>query len=178
MRATFGLFFFMLLTAVSAANAQSLELRGSAGPTITDTGHSLSAGAGFSPTSRFTLGFNFERTHVSSRTSQRGGTFSSFRGGTLLLGSAEARLAPFGRDRLGPYGLAGFAAGVSRPNVNALFPTRVTNQVRVLFAGGGLQVPLNERLTLFGDARMMFGAEGVEGIVAVAPLRAGLAWRF
>jgi hypothetical protein len=67
---------------------------------------------------------------------------------------------------------------VSRPHVNQTFPDRVTNQARVLFAGGGLHVPLGERLSVFGDIRMVFGAEGLEGIVAFAPVRAGVAWRF
>ena len=39
-------------------------------------------------------------------------------------------------------------------------------------------MPLTDRVSAFADLRMMFGAEGIEGIVAVAPLRAGLALRF
>ena len=164
------------LVSPHVATAQSIELYGSAGPTITDAGHSVSAGGGFSPASRLTLVFSFERTHLSTTTRHDG--LSRFRGGTLSLGTAELRVAPFGRHRFGPFGLAGFAAGVSRPNVNDVFPTRVTNDVRAMFVGGGLQAPLGKQLTVFADARMIFGAEGTEGIVAVAPLRAGLAWRF
>jgi hypothetical protein len=167
-----------MLVSPAFANAQSFELHGSAGPTITDAGNSFAAGVGLSPTSRLTLSFDFERTHLASRTSRDGNTLSTFRGGTLLLGTAELRYALFGRDRFGPYGLAGLAAGVSHPNVNEMFPTRVSNQVRAMFVGGGVQVPLRERLAVFVDARMMFGAEGIEGIVAVAPVRAGVAWRF
>ena len=167
-----------MLVLPAIANGQSFELSGSAGPTITDAGNSLAVSAGFSPTSRLTIAANFERTHLSSRESFEGGVFSSFRGGTLFLGSAELRFAPLRRDRLGPYGVAGFAAGVSRPNVNARFPNRVTNDVRALFVGGGVNVPVSDRLAVFADTRMIFGAEGTEGIVAVAPLRAGIAWRF
>ena len=47
-----------------------------------------------------------------------------------------------------------------------------------MIVGGGVNVPLSERLTFFVDARMMFGAEGTEGVVAVVPARAGVAWRF
>jgi hypothetical protein len=103
---------------------------------------------------------------------------SYFRGGTFLLGSAELRFAPRGRGRVGPFAVAGFAAGVSRPNVNEVFPTPVTNGARAVFGGGGLLVPLAQRLNAFADVRMLIGAEGSEGIVAVAPVRAGVAWRF
>ena len=88
------------------------------------------------------------------------------------------RFAPFGRGRVGPFALAGIAAGVSRPNVNDVFPDPVTNDVRAFFFGGGIDVPFGDRLSLFADARMTVGTEGYDGIVAVAPLRAGVAWRF
>ena len=168
----------MVLLAPGVANAQSFALYGSAGPTIVDTGNSLAAGAGVSPTSRLSFVVAFERTHLSSRTSRDREVISNFRGGTLYLGTAEVRFSPFGRGRFGPFGLAGIAAGVSRPNVNAAFPTPVTNEVRAVFFGGGIDVPLSDRLTLFADARMTVGAEGNEGMVAVAPVRAGMAWRF
>ncbi len=157
---------------------QSLELYGAAGPTLVDPGNSFAAGAGFSPTSHITLVFNFERTRISTQTSFEDGVFSAFRGGTLFLGTGEIRYAPFGVGRVGPYGLAGVAAGFSRPNVNDIFPDRVTNYVHAIILGGGVHVPLSERLTLFADVRMMVGAEGREGMVGVAPLRAGLGWRF
>lgn len=160
------------------ANGQSFELHVSAGPTITDTGSSLAAGAGFSPASRLTIVFDVERTHLSSRTSRDGGVVSSFRGGTLLLGTIGLRVEPFGRNRFGPFGVAGVAAGVSRPNVNAMFPDRVTNRVGAVFVGGGVHVPFSTGMALFLEARMMVGAEGNEGIVAVAPARAGIALRF
>jgi hypothetical protein len=132
-----ALILLMLLIAPGVANSQSLELFGSAGPTITDAGNSFTVGAGFSPTSRITMVFNFERTHLSSRTTRHASGFSSFRGGTLFLGTAEFRFAPFGRGRFGAFGLAGVAAGVSRPNVTDIFRDSVTNPVRAIFAGGG-----------------------------------------
>jgi hypothetical protein len=110
---------------------------------------------------------NVERTHLSSQTHREGGVISSFRGGTLLLGSAELRFAPFGRGRVGPFTLAGLAARVSRPNVNEVFPTRITNGLRAIFVGGGRLVPLSVRVTVFADARMLLGAEGNEGIVTL-----------
>jgi hypothetical protein len=160
------------------ASGQSFVLQGSAGPTLVDTGYSVAGGLGFSPTSHLTVLFDVERTHLASRLSSDGrGGFAGFRGGTLTLATAQLRVAPLGRDRIGPYGLAGFAAGVSHPNVNEMFPNAVTNDVRAVFFGGGIHVPLKARLNLFADARMMLGAEAGE-LLAVAPIRAGLAWRF
>jgi hypothetical protein len=162
----------------SIAGAQSFVLQGSAGPTLIDSGYSLAGGFGYSPTRHLTVLFDVERTHLSSelRSDGRGG-FAGFRGGTLTLGAAQLRVTPFGRDRVGPYGMVGFAAGVSRPNVNDTFPNPVTNDVRAMFFGGGIHVPLKERVSLFADGRMMIGAEAGE-LLAVVPVRAGIAWHF
>jgi len=170
---------FLLLSATPwFASAQSFVLQGSAGPTLIDRGYSMDGGIGFSPTTHLTVLFDVERTHLSSRLRSDGrGGFSGFRGGTLTLGSAQLRVTLFGRDRVGPYGLVGFAAGVSRPNVNELFPDAVTNDVRAMFFGGGIHVPLKKRVSLFADGRMMIGAEAGESL-AVAPIRVGVAWSF
>jgi len=61
--------------------------------------------------------------------------------------------------------------------VNERFPDSVTNDARAIFFGGGIHVPLKERISLFADGRMMIGAEAGE-LLAVAPIRAGVAWRF
>jgi len=178
MRVIRSLVLVLLIAAPRIASAQSFVLQGSAGPTLIDSGYSLAGGIGFSPTSRLTVLFDLERTHLSSQlTSDGRGGFAGFRGGTLTLGSAQLRVTPFGRDRVGPYGLVGFAAGVSHPNVNEMFPDPVTNDVRAIFFGGGIHVPLQERLSLFADGRIMIGAEAGESL-AVAPIRAGVAWRF
>ena len=168
----------MLTLAPGMAHAQSLELFGSGGPTVYDAGHSVAAGAGFSPHRLLTLVFTFDRTHLASRTTRYPDGFSSFRGGTLYLGAAELRVLPFGRHRVGPYGLGGLFTGLSRPNVNATFPNRVTNHTSGMFFGGGLHAPVNERFSVFVDGRMMVGGEGSDGMVAVLPIRAGASWRF
>ena len=178
MRAISGLLLSLILVS-SPASAQSLVVQGSAGPTITDAGYSLAAGIGLSVNSRLTVLFGVERTHLSSRfTSDGRGGGTAFRGGTLTFAAAELRAAIFPRDRVSPYALGGFGAGVSRPNVNEMFTGRVTNQARVLFFGGGIQVPLREQLGVFSEVRMVYGEEGNEGIVAFAPVRVGLEWRF
>ena len=146
---------------------------------ITDAGHSVAAGIGFSPTSRLTLLFDVQRTHLSSQfTSDGRGGGSAFRGGTVTLAAAELRATILGHDRVSPYVFGGAGAGMSRPNVNERFPTPVTNNARALFVGGGIQVPLRGGISMFGDVRMVFGVEGNDGILAFAPVRAGVAWRF
>ena len=177
MRLIFGLAALLWLAIPGIVSAQSFELHGSAGPTLVDRGYSLAAGGGFFPASFLAVVADVERTHLSSRVRTTRDSVSQFRGGTLTLASVHLRVAPLGRDRVGPYGLVGFAAGVGRPNVNEGFPNAVTNDVRALFFGGGIQVPVQRRLSLFADGRMMVGAEAGE-LLAVAPIRAGVAWRF
>jgi hypothetical protein len=167
-----------LLLVSSTTSAQSLVLQGSAGPTLIDSGYSLAAGIGFTPNSRVTILFNVERTHLSSRFSSDGrGGGSAFRGGTMTFAAGELRASLRARDRVSPYVLGGFGAGVSRPNVNETFPEPVTNNVRAFFFGGGIHVPLRERVSVFADVRMIVGAEAGE-LLAIAPVRAGVAWRF
>ena len=168
----------LLALCPSVVRGQSLEIYGSAGPTITDPGFSLAAGVVVSPTSRLAILASIERIHLSGQVRRETDLTSYVRGGTYLLGSAELRFAPLGRGRVGPFAVAGFAAGRSRPHVNDVFPTPVTNRASAVFGGGGMLVPLGPRLTAFADVRMLFGVEGSEGIVAVAPVRAGVAWLF
>lgn len=178
MRVIRSLFCALLIAFPCVASGQSFVIHGSAGPTLVDAGYSLAGGIGFSPASPFSVLFDVERTHLSSRlTSDGHGGTSGFRGGTLTLGSAQLRVTPLGRDRVGPYGLVGYAAGISHPNVNELFPGRVTNDVHAMFFGGGIHAPLNARVSLFADGRMLIGAEAGE-LLALVPIRAGVAWRF
>ena len=168
----------LLLASSAVARGQSFLLQGSAGPTLNDRGFSVAAGAGFSPNPRLSLLVDIERTQLFSRSRSDGhGGFSAFRGGTLTLVSPQVRLALRGSADVGPYGLVGFAAGVSRPTVNDMFPDSVTHAVGALFVGGGINVPLSESITVIADVRMTIGAEAGE-LLAVVPLRGGLAWRF
>ena len=165
----------------AVASAQSLapsvSIQAGGGPTLVDRGHHLSAAFGFSPLSRVTLFLDVERTHLSSRITRTDHSSSTFRGGTMTAVSGEVRVGLWPADRVTPYALAGFGAGTSRPTVNDVFPDRVTNDVRFVSFGGGLHVPLRDRLSVFGDVRMLIGAEAGE-LLALVPVRAGLAWRF
>ena len=180
MRIILAVIAVLLLVSPDIASGQTFFLHGAGGPTMIDRGSSVAAGAGFSPTSRLTVIVDVERTHISSRLhTDDHGVSSAFRGGTLTVAVAALRVTLLGRDRVGPYALAGMAAGVSRPNVNDLFPSQVTTEVRGPFFGGGIQVPLRNRVTLFADVRMMLvsGKEADE-LFAVTPVRAGIAWCF
>ncbi|MGE3513334.1 MAG: hypothetical protein AB7N65_31125, partial [Vicinamibacterales bacterium] len=142
----------LLLACPLSAEAQSLVLQASAGPTLVDPGFSVAAGLGVAPFSRVDLLVEIERTYLATRSSSDGrGGGSSFRGGTGILATGLARVMPLGRTRIRPYGVAGFAAGYSRPTVNAQFPDPVTNDVRALVVGGGILVPFRERVHLFAD---------------------------
>lgn len=177
---------FVLCPAI--ATGQSFQLQGAAGPNFLDTGHnltygidpgfSLSAGAGFSPSPRVTFLLEVERTHRASqlRVDARGGEFG-FRGGTSTLAVPQMRLALFRPDRVGPYGIVGLAAGVSRLNATESYPEHTSNGVQALVFGGGIHVPLGERVSVFADGRAIFGGEATE-IFGLLPVRAGLAWHF
>jgi hypothetical protein len=177
----FGVLSLLLVLVPSVGSAQSLtssvSVQAAAGPTLSDSGHNLSAAVGFTPLSRVTLFLDVQRTHLSSRLTRHERGFTAFRGGTMTAVSGEVRVGLWPVHRVTPYVLGGLGAGVSRPNVNSTFPEAVTNDARFMFFGGGVHVPLRERLSVFGDARMLIGAEGGE-LLAMAPVRVGLAWRF
>lgn len=179
MRTTTAVFIAVLLVTPTLARAQGMSVHAAGGPTLADSGYSLTAGFGLSPTSRMTLMGSVERSHLPSRRKDRSGSISYFRGGTFTLGSAELRVSLFPRGRVSPYGLVGFAAGRSRPNVTDVFPAPIVNNVVAPFAGGGIQVPLGDRLSLFADARLalVVGTES-DDLYALTPIRAGFSWFF
>jgi hypothetical protein len=184
MRRVWILAVVMLMAAgLGRADAQ-VSVQAGGGPTLIDTGYDLSAEVGVSPASRITFLGGIERTHLASQIefgAAPGGrqvVTSSFRGGTMTAATGTLRVSLFPSGRPTPYALAGFGIGQSRPTVNERYPDAVTNDARFLMVGAGMNLPLREHLSLFGDARMLFGAEGTEGILAIVPIRAGISWRF
>ncbi len=168
----------VFLAVPASARAQSVEAHASAGPTLVDRGHSVAVGGGWSPWPRLTVIVDVERTVLASRVTRDGrGGESAFRGGAVVLGAAGARPALFPPRRGTPDLGAGGAAGPSRPTGNSRLPDAVSNEARALFAGAGVEVPLGPRLGVFADARMQVGGDGGD-VLALAPLRAGLRWRF
>jgi hypothetical protein len=170
----------ILLVSAGIANAQSWAVHGSAGPTLRDPGHSVAAGVEFAPNRYVALVVNAERTHLADYVRHYGDVISTFRGATLTLGTVELRVTPFGNHRWGPYGLMGTGAGVARANHAPRFSGEgTTGRVRSVFLGGGLHLPIRERLSAFAEFRMMLvGEEEGEGLVGAGPLRAGFGWRF
>jgi len=170
----------LLLAFPALSSGQTnVDIHGSGGPTLYDRGSSVAVGVGFTPTSWLTVVVDVERTHQPSRLSTEHGVTSAFRGGTLTSVAGGIRASLFGPDRIGPYALAGLAVGMSRPNVNDLWPKRVAHQVQGPFVGGGFQVPVGNRISLFADGRVMLMAgRQADVLLGVAPIRAGMTWRF
>lgn len=154
----------------------SLQL--AAGPLWKSGGHTLSAAIGFSPISRIDFLVNVERNHLPFQRETFKDVYSLTRGGTMTSVSGEVRLSALPPHRISPYGFAGIGRGESRPTVNSEFPTPVTNDLHVVYFGGGLRIPIGGGFTAFGDARLMLAMEGADGFSGVWPVRAGLAWRF
>lgn len=149
-----------------------------AGPLLNSGGHTLSAAFGFSPISRLDFVVNVERDHLPFKEESFGGSFSRTRGGTFTTVSGEVRASVLPPHRASPYGFAGIGVGESRPTVNDAFPDPVRNDLRVMYFGGGLRVPIRGGLSVFGDARAMLALEGGDGLMGIVPVRVGLAWRF
>ena len=159
--------------------APRLGVGGSVGPLLNDAGSSQSLSFSFAPGERLDLVVSAERHHVPTEVNRYDHGYSVSRGGTTLSITGEARFAPFSFGRFSPYVLAGGGGGTARPNVNEFFPTRVSQDIALLFAGAGVRVPLARRLSAFADVRFALQVGRSEaGVYGFAPLRAGLAWRF
>ena len=155
------------------------SLQVAAGPLLQSGGSTLSAAFGFAPISRLEFLVNVERDHLPFERDTFAGGFSLTRGGTLTSVSGEVRASVLPPHRVSPYGFAGIGGGISKPTVNSDFPDPVTNDLRVVYFGGGVRVPIRSGFTFFGDARAMLAVEkDADGLMAVYPLRAGIAWRF
>lgn len=145
----------------------SLQL--AAGPLLMSSGNTLSAGFGVSPISRLDLLVTVERDHLPFEREAYADGFGATRGGTLTAVSGELRAALFPPHRASPYAFAGIGAGKSRPTVNAMFPTPIENDLRTVYFGGGVRVPVRRRLSIFGDARVMLALEGDDSLLGVWP---------
>ena len=173
----------LLLTIPAVAGAQTspssssregrISLYASAGPTLMDAGNSLSAGVGFTPTPRLTVTVSVQRDHLNHRSDE----FFSFRGGTVTTVAGEARFNVAPGQRVSPYLFGGMGKGISRPNVVGPFESRLTNSAGTIFAGAGLQIPIDHRFSVVADARFVLVAER-DDIGGMWPVRLGLSYRF
>ena len=162
-----------LLAPALAAGQGPVSVNGAVGTQINDGGDNQSVSVGFSPHARWDLLINAERIHVPTETSQFGAT----RGGTSTFVSGEVRFVPLTVNRISPYVLASAGRGISRPNVNDIFPNPVENDAWLLFFGGGVRIPVTDRFSVFGDVRAGIQGE-LDTIGALLPVRGGIAWRF
>ena len=122
---------------------------------------------------------NAERSHVPTDVTFFDDGYSATRGATTRFVSGEFRYVPVTFKRLSPYVIVGIGRGVSRPNVNDLFPDRVTHEVTLQFPGFGGRVDVTEHLSAFADLRFMFQSRAGEPDAGMfGPIRGGLAWRF
>jgi hypothetical protein len=156
-----------------------VSVQGAVGTQINAGGDNQSVSIGFALTDRLDILVSAERSHLPTEvTTVGGGAFGATRGGTTTFISGDVRFSPFTSVRISPYLLASAGRGVSRPNVNDMFPDPVTNDAwLLLFFGGGVRVPVTERLSVFADMR--FGIRGERDTIAlVRPVRGGVAWRF
>jgi hypothetical protein len=157
---------------------ERLILQVAAGPTLVDRGNTLSIAFGYLPASRLELLLNVECDYLPFQFERINGVNRGVRGGTMRFVSAEMRAALRPADRVSPFAVAGVGGGVSRPNLDDRFPDRGSKDVLVLYAGGGIRVPVRRGLSLWTDARMIFEVENQDGVPRIWPVRAGVAWRF
>lgn len=156
-----------------------VSLQAAAGHTVLDPASTLSAALGYSPGSRVELLLNVERLHLPFQlTNYPDGGYSVSRGAKMTFVSGELRVALTPPKRVTPFVLVGAGGGISRPNVNAYFPNPVRNDLRVMYGGGGVRVPMRGGLSFVGDTRAMLGLEGYDSVMCAWSARAAVAWRF
>jgi hypothetical protein len=169
--------FGVLSTAVVPAAAQTpsrrVSVEGAAGTDLRDAGQDGAGSIGFQITDRVQVFAGAERIHWPTKVEGVGAT----RGGTATFASAGLRVFFRGADRVSPYVIAGAGRGLSKPNVNDLFPDPVTNDSWLMFGGGGVRVPVTPQLAAFADLRAGLVSER-DTIRLILPVRGGVEWRF
>jgi len=138
-------------------------------------GNVQSVSIGYSPTPKLTVLVNGGRAHKLTRVRQFPDGFYVEPGGTLQFVSGEVRFALRSGGRVSPYALAGAGSGVWRRTEAIAEP--LTNPAHVVFAGGGLVVPLGPHLRVSGDMGFLLLIERDVPHIFL-PVRGGLAWRF
>jgi len=167
-----------VLSTVAPASARAqVSFQGGVGTNLNGGGNSQSLAGGFWVADRVGFLVGAERIHLPTEVNTDDNVSSATRGGTTTFISGEVRWLPFTSTRVSPYLLAGAGRGTSRPNVNDIFPDPVTNDATVVFSGGGIQAPITEHLSVFGDMRFMIHIER-DSPYLFLPIRGGLVWRF
>jgi hypothetical protein len=161
----------------AAAGQGPVRVQAAVGTHISDGGNSQSIAIGFLPDERWEILISAERFHVPTEVRHFNRSFSARRGGTTRFISGEVRFVPVTFNRISPYLLISAGRGISRPNVNNIFPDPVTNDALLLFGGGGFRLAVASRLSAFADIRFGFQGER-DSIYSLMPVRGGVAWRF
>lgn len=158
-----------------------ISVHASAGTNVNVGGNTQSVAVGVATGPRVSFLLGAERLHMPTEVTEFEDGSSVTRGGTATFVSGEIRVLPLTRDRVSPYLLAGLGVGVSRPNVNEMFPDEITNRAVFSFFGGGVHAPVTSRLSVFGDLRLVLMSERADaggGVFLFVPVRAGVTWRF
>jgi hypothetical protein len=173
------------LSTVAAAGQESttaerqFSLEAGGGFQIRYRGSMQSVAFGIAPSRSLTVLLHLTRSYVRDELEFYDDGYSIERGGTDTVLSGEVRYAFLPRRRLSPFVLGGMGRGISRPNVNELFPNLGDRNIHVIYWGGGVRMPLQPRVDAFVDLRLMMLVEGESDYFAVRmPVRAGVAWRF
>ena len=168
----------LLLTPAAAAGQQGpISVGGAVGSNLNGGGNGQSLSIGFAAGKRIDFVVSAERNHLPTAVTRFERGSSATRGGTTTFVSGEVQFLPLTFSRISPYALAGVGRGISRPNVNEFFPTRVENDATLFFAGGGVRVPITDHLSAFADIRFVLQSE-IGELGAFQPVRGGVTWRF
>ena len=160
--------------AAASEERERLTVQFGAGPTLVDQGSLWSIAFGYLPASRLELLLNVERDRMTYKFERIRGADTVVLGGAMSFVSAETRIALRPADQVSPFAVAGVGGGVSRPR----FPERGSKDSLVVYAGGGVRVPIRPGLSLWSDARMIFEVKNEDGVPRTWPIRVGVAWRF
>ena len=177
----FGLAFLPQIAAAQTVpeqprTTQHFQIQAAAGSTL-EGGNTQSAAFGYSLNRHLTLLIGADRTHLPTRIEQHDRTFAATRGGTFTVLTAGLRVDFVADRRAVPYGLVGLGRGFSRPNVNDVFPDRVTNGLTTAFSGAGVRVALARNVDLFAEALGTLSTER-DSVALSVPVRGGVMWRF
>lgn len=161
-------------TPVSAqSRGTGISIEGAIGTPLRTGGHDESVALGLRLGERLTLLGGAERLYWPTERNGPGYT----RGGTVSFVSGALRVSLAPHLRAAPYAIAGLGRGVSRPNVNDVFPTPVRNDATVVFFGGGVRIAASDHVSIIADVRAGLVGES-DSVGLVVPARAGLAWNF
>lgn len=165
----------IIAPAIAAAQEApgAISIQGALGTQLGPGGHGESIALGISPGRRLTMLVGAERLHTPTERSASGAT----RGGTSTLVTAELRIVPVPLAGASPYFVLGYGRGISRPNVNDVFPDPVRNTTGIAFVGGGVRADVAPHVSAFADVRLGLQAER-DTVGLVVPIRGGVAWRF